>query len=183
MKNLRWLKSVCVEIIFYLMNNIVTNFPSHIIRKFFYRHIMNFKIGNKSYIFMGVTFDTRSNFKIGNNSVVNKNCRLDNRGGLFIGSNVSISEDVQILTADHDHQSIKFEGRTNSVTICDYVFIGTRAIILPGVILGKGCIVCAGAVVTKSVGKNEMVAGVPARTIKKRIENYNYTVNYCRLFH
>jgi maltose O-acetyltransferase len=183
MKKLSYIKYVGIEVVFYLMNNIVSSFPSHTFRKFFYRHIMKFKIGNQSYIFMGTSFDTRNNFKIGDNSVINRNCRLDNRGGLFIGNNVSISEDVQILTADHDPQSSKFEGRANPVTICDYVFVGTRAIILPGVILGRGCIVGAGSVVTKNVNENMIVAGVPAKEIKKRIDNYEYVVNYCRLFH
>lgn len=183
MKKLNLIKYLFIEIILYLSNRLITNIPSHYLRTAFYRHVMKYVIGDNSYIFMGAFFDTRSNFKIGHNSVINQNCRLDNRGGLYIGNNVSISADVCILTADHNPQSAQFEGRTKSVKISDYVFIGTRAIILPGVTLGKGCIVCAGAVVTKNVDENVMVAGVPAIPIKNRNEDYDYTVSYGRLFH
>jgi acetyltransferase-like isoleucine patch superfamily enzyme len=60
------------------------------------------------------------------------------------------------------------------VLIEDYVFIGTRAMILPGVILGKGCAVAAGAIVTKSVVPFTIVAGVPAKPIGHRVENLEY---------
>lgn len=179
----RYIKLVCYEGLLYLSNSLIAKIPSHFVRKAFYRNALNLKIGKNSYIFMGASFDTRKNFVMGYNSVINQNCRLDNRGGLYIGNNVSISADVQILTADHNLHSSRFEGRTKPVTIYDYVFVGTRAMILPGVTLGKGCVVCAGAVVTKSVDENVMVAGVPARPIGKRNETYDYIINYGRLFH
>ena len=183
MRRISFLKIIVIEGLLYISNGLIAKIPSHNLRKSFYRYALNISIGKNSFIFMVVTFDTRSNFSMGNNSVVNQNCRLDNRGGLFIGNNVSISSNVQILTADHNPQSAKFEGRTKSVNIYDYVFVGTRAMILPGVTLGKGCVVCAGAVVTKDVAENIMVAGVPARPIGKRNEMHEYTVNYGRLFH
>jgi len=69
------------------------------------------------------------------------------------------------------------------VVIEDYVFIGPRAIILPGVTIGKGAVVAAGAVVTKSVEPHTIVAGVPAREIAQRkITNYNYRLGRPRLF-
>lgn len=118
------------------------------------------------------------------NSVINANCRLDTRGGIYIGENVSISNQVVILTADHDMDSSDMAGRTKKVTIEDYVWIGTRAMIMPGVIIGKGAVVAAGAVVTKNVEPFEVVAGVPARRIKNRMErkDYSYDASYKRLF-
>lgn len=120
---------------------------------------------------------------IGNNSIVNQKVRIDTRGGVIIGDNVSISADVQILTADHDIMSRTFEGHSGSVLIGDFVFIGTRAMILKGVSLGKGSVVCAGAVVTKNVDDFSVVAGVPAREIYKRTTALDYTIKYWRLFH
>ncbi|WP_333480017.1 acyltransferase [Allocoleopsis sp.] len=132
---------------------------------------------------MGAWFDAPKNFKVGKHSVINQKCRLDNRGGITIGENVSISAEVCILTADHDLQSWDFAGRTRPVHIEDYVFIGTRAVILPGVTLGKGCAVAAGAIVTKSVSPCTIVAGVPAKPIGKRQPDLQYRLSYRRLFY
>jgi acetyltransferase-like isoleucine patch superfamily enzyme len=144
---------------------------------------MKFDIGENSCIFMGAWFDTWGGFKIGKNSVVNHNCRMDTRGGITIGDNVSISADVFILTADHDLLDLKFQGRVGSVTIEDYVFIGTRAMILRGVTLGKGSAVAAGSIVTKDVLPFTIVAGIPAKKIGSRPKNLDYTCHYHKLFH
>jgi acetyltransferase-like isoleucine patch superfamily enzyme len=143
---------------------------------------MNLEIGSGSFIFMYFWLDTKGNLKIGKNSVINQKCRLDNRGDIAIGNNVSISSEVCILTADHDLQNPKFNGRVRPVKIEDYVFIGTRAMILPGVTLGKGSAVAAGAVVTKDVPPFVIVAGVPAKPIGNRPKNLDYSCYYPRLF-
>jgi acetyltransferase-like isoleucine patch superfamily enzyme len=179
----RYFQRVRSEFVLFVANRVVNHVPSHCFRKLFYRTIMGFKIGSDSYIFMDAWFDARGGFAIGNNSVINQKCRLDTRGGIIIGNNVSIAAEVQILTADHDIQSRIFEGHTGSVSIGDFVFIGTRAILLKGVSLGKGAVICAGAVVTKDVEDFSVVAGVPAREIYKRTTTLDYTINYGRLFH
>lgn len=178
-----FIKKFYFDGILYTTNCLVAHIPSHVIRLSFYRYCLDLEIGKNTHIFMGAWFDTKKNFKIGNNSIINQKCRLDNRGGITIGDNVSISAEVCILTADHDLQSCDFAGRTRSVTIEDYVFIGTRAMILPGITLGKGCAVAAGAVVTKSVAPFVIVAGVPAKPIGKRQTDLQYQLNYRRLFH
>ena len=188
---LKFIKKCCMDItkqvlsegLLYVANYILNYIPFHFVRLGFYRIVFQFDIGSDSVIFMGAWFDTKKNLKIGNNSIINQKCRLDNRGGITIGNNVSISAEVCILTADHDLQSCDFVGRTRSVIIEDYVFIGTRAMILPGITLGKGCAVAAGAVVTKSVAPFVIVAGVPAKPIGKRQTNLQYHLNYRRLFH
>ena len=132
---------------------------------------------------MDAWFDSKGTFHIGNNSVINQKCRLDNRSGIWIGDNVSISAETCILTADHDIQTSDFAGRSRPVIIEDYVFIGTRAIILPGVTLGKGAVIAAGAIVTKSVEPFTIMAGVPARPIGVRNNELNYETHYPRLFY
>jgi maltose O-acetyltransferase len=143
---------------------------------------MRFDIGDHSNIFSGASFDTRGSFRMGNNSVINERCRLDNRGGLSIGQNVSISAETCILTADHDPHDSAFTGRNRPVVIEDYVFIGTRALILPGITIGRGAVVGAGAVVTKSVPPLAIVAGSPAREIGQRNPDLDYQLDYQRFF-
>ena len=170
------------EGLIYIANRVVAHIPFHFVRLFFYRTCLGFKIGVGSTIFMDAWFDSQRFFSIGKNSTINQKCRLDNRGGLTIGDNVTISSEVCILTADHDLQSSNFEGRTRPVNIENYVFVGTRAMILPGVTLEEGSAVAAGAVVTRNVARFTIVAGVPARSIGKRCSNLHYSASYIRLF-
>jgi acetyltransferase-like isoleucine patch superfamily enzyme len=170
------------DALLYLCNKVVAEIPSHTLRLAFYRKVMGFDIGRRSFIFMGAQFDCRNGFSLGDHSVINERCRLDNRGTLRIGSNVSISSEVCILTADHDPQSESFAGRNRAVEIADYSFIGTRALILPGCNIGRGAIVAAGSVVSKNVEPFAIVAGNPAKVIGQRPENLNYALHYGRLF-
>lgn len=176
------LAEISSELRLFVCNKIVCSIPSHKARLWFYRKLMNFKLQPKVHIFMNCTFDCSENLSIGENSVINANCRLDNRGGLTIGENVSISEGVIILTADHDITSSAFAGRSREVTIEDYVWLGTRAMIMPGITIGKGAVVAAGAVVTRNVDPLCVVAGVPAKVIKMRDVNLLYQTVYMRLF-
>jgi acetyltransferase-like isoleucine patch superfamily enzyme len=174
--------SILSELRLYLCNHIVAHVPSHSIRLGFYKRIMNFKIGKGSTIFMNCKFDTAKQFIIGDNVVINSGCRLDNRGQINIGNNVSISQDVIILTADHDVDSDSLKGRQLRVEIHENAFVGTRAMILPGVKIEAGGVVAAGSLVNKDVGVNMVVGGVPARFLKLRNPDYNYKVSYRRLF-
>ena len=90
------------------------------------------------------------------------------RGSLQIGSNVSVSPEAAILTAYHRHDRDDFGVESKAVTVEDHVWIGARAIILPGVTLGRGSVVGAGAVVTRDVPPLTIVAGNPARPVGTR---------------
>ena len=114
--------------------------------------------------------------------MVNSGCRLDTRGGIKIGSNVGISQQVIILTADHDMNFSDFAGRSREVVIEDYAFIGTRAMVLPGITIGRGAIIAAGAIVTKDVPAYAVVAGVPAKVVKERRKDLDYSAEYFRKF-
>ncbi len=176
------LRRVRFDGLLYLCNHIIAELPSHTLRLGFYRSVMQFDIGRRSFIFMGARFDCSGNFSLGDHSVINEHCRLDNRGSLRIGNNVSISSEVCILTADHDPQSESFAGRNRHVELEDNVFIGTRALILPGTRIGRSAFVAAGSVVTKDVEPFAIVAGNPAKLIGQRPQNLNYQLNYARLF-
>ena len=81
---------------------------------------------------------------------------------------------MRIITVNHNTERIDIPMREQGslppqkVTICDDVWIGARVIILPGVTIGKGSIIAAGAVVTKNVPEYAVVGGVPAKVIKYR---------------
>lgn len=176
------LKTFFSELKLYLCNEWISVIPSHVFRKWFYRNIMKFHIGKNGHIFMHCNFDSSGGLSIGEYTVVNSKCRLDTRGGIKIGKNVSVSQEVIILTADHDFNSPDFAGRNRPVTIEDYVWIGTRAMILPGVTIGRGALIAAGAIVTKNVEPFTMVAGIPAKFVKRRFEEVSYNTYYKRLF-
>lgn len=94
---------------------------------------------------------------------------IDLTAPVHIGDGVYMGYDVMLTTAHHEvGESEQRCGRRVFRTICveDGVWIGSRALILPGVRLGRGSVIAAGAVVTRDVAPNTMVGGVPARLIR-----------------
>lgn len=92
-----------------------------------------------------------------------------------IGKYVCINDGVVILSASHDVLDPFWQHKKAPIYIGDYVWIATNAIILPGVSIGKGAVVGAGAVVSKNVNDYAIVIGNPAKEItKKRIDTLNY---------
>lgn len=89
-----------------------------------------------------------------------------------MGSDVILSAGVKILTVTLDIGGLTAAERRvvhvcKAINIGDRVWIGAGAIVLPGVSIGLNAIVAAGSVVTRSVGANELVAGNPARLVRK----------------
>ena len=173
------------ELRLYVCNHVVAKIPSHTLRLAFYRWVMGFEISKGTAIFLGAQFHAARGLKVGVFSVVNQDCRLDTRGKIEIGDCTSISPETAILTADHNTQSKAFHGRIRPVVIGNQVWIGTRATILPGVKIGDGAVVAAGAVVTKDVPNFVIVAGIPAKQIGVRPTELRYggeNGGYFRLF-
>jgi len=161
----------------YIPNHIISRIPFYGIRNFYYKLILGVKLGEGSSIHMGAFF-VEGKLSMGLNSVINRNCHLDCRGSIFVGDNVSISPDCSLITASHVVNSSDFKYIEGRIIINNYVWIGTRAMILPNVELGEGAVVCAGAVVSKDVPPYTVVGGVPAREISKRSKDLNYSCNY-----
>ena len=156
--------------------------PSHHFRRFFYR-LFGIKIGKGSTIHTGARFYNPRNIQIGEDSIIGEGAVLDGRDKLTVGDHVDIASEVMIYNSEHDVQSIDFRAIKKPVVIEDYVFIGPRAIILPGVKIGKGAVVGAGAVVTKDVGPSSIVGGVPAKEIGKReLKEYRYKLGRAAWF-
>lgn len=141
--------------------------PLHHFRRMSYR-LVGMKIGQGSSIHTGLRLYYPPNIQIGEDTIVGEFAVLDGRDKLIIGNHVDIASEVMIYNAHHDIQDENFAPVQKPVIVEDYVFIGPRAIILPGVTIGKGAVVAAGAVVTKDVAPFSIVGGVPAQVIGER---------------
>jgi acetyltransferase-like isoleucine patch superfamily enzyme len=174
-----WLKNSCIYnfsrslILEYMVNSIIPHIPFWSWRRCLLR-LSGMKIGEGSFIMKRNYFMNANLISIGKHSHINTQCILDGRGGITIGSSVSISHRVNIMTGSHDYKSPNFQGIFKPIVIEDYAWIGVGATILQSVTIGRGAVVCAGAVVTKDVPAFAVVAGVPAKTIGSRPENLDY---------
>lgn len=163
-----------------VLGEIVQHLPSYRLRYLFYR-AAGMRIGKQTAIFRKCYLQDLRNISIGDHCMIGFHCRLDGRGHLTIGSNVNISSFTIIESGSHDLET--FEPRFEPITIHDYVWIGTRALILQGVVVGEGAVIAAGSVVTRSVAPYSIVAGVPARVIGERKREIKYTLTGMPLFH
>src|SRR3989344_7229301 len=162
--------------------HIIGLIPSHHVRRFFYR-ISGMIIGDGSTIHTGARFYDPGNIRIGKDSIIGERVVLDGRDKIIIGNHVAIATEVMIYNAEHNVQSENFSSKTEPVVIEDYVFIGPRAIILPGVKVGKGAVVAAGAVVTKNVDEFSIVGGVPAKIIgERKVKDLKYKLGRAAWF-
>lgn len=150
--------------------------PSYHIRKFVYKSL-GAEIGKN------VTFHFRTEIrgihklKVGAGSIIGDNALLDARRGLTIGKNVNIASDVTIHPGGHNIRDPFFRPPAlscNPIIIGDWVYIGARAMILNGVNIGEGAVLCAGCIVTKDVEPYAVVAGIPAKKISERPRDLRY---------
>ena len=160
----------------------ITWCPIWTIRKFFFL-ISGMKLGKKAKLHCGCWFFSPAGIEIGPGTIVGYRSFLDGRAKLKIGAQVDIASEVMIYNSEHDIHSEDMRPIEQPVEIGDYVFIGPRAIILPGVKIGRGAVVAAGAVVTKNVPAKTIVAGIPAKPIgKRRVKKLSYRLGRSRLF-
>ena len=109
---------------------------------------------------------------LGNNSGIGIKCCIN--GPVTIGNNVMMGQEVIIYTTRHNDSRVDIpimeQGmcKVSPVTICDDVWIGGRVIILPGVTIGQGSIIGAGAIVTKDIPPYSVAVGVPAKVVRNR---------------
>ena len=164
-----------------ILNGIINLLPVWVIRRLFYS-MARIKIGHQTKINMFQHFIAPSKIRIGSNSHINRYCFLDGRGGINIGNNVSISYKSALITGSHDIHSSSFPVKLAPIVIADNVWLGFGVTILQGVRIGKGAVVCAGAVVTKDIPDYSIVAGVPAKIIGTRSMNLDYKCSPKELF-
>ncbi len=112
--------------------------------------------------------DCGKNIKVGKNVFINACCKFQDQGGIKIGNGVLIGHNVTLATLNHDERpDFRQNIYPKPIKIGDNVWIGSNATILQGVTIGNGAIIGANAVVTKDVPENTIVAGIPAKIIRK----------------
>jgi acetyltransferase-like isoleucine patch superfamily enzyme len=127
-----------------------------------------FKVHRSATLQGGIRFFHVGRLSVGEGTLVNRGVYLDNRGGIAIGRQVSIAHDVRIYTMGHDPHDPGFATKAAAVQIDDHAVVFAAAMIMPGVHVGEGAVVMAGAVVTKDVPAGRMVGGNPAQDIGER---------------
>jgi acetyltransferase-like isoleucine patch superfamily enzyme len=143
------------------------------LRLYLYRRI-GMKVGKNCVIRRGIYLGSPNELQLGDGSFLGR-ASLYCTGGVKIGRNVNVSDGVVIITAKHDVNSPTFEATYEPITIEDWAWIATNAIVLAGVTIGEAAVVAAGAVVTKDVLPYTVVGGNPAKVIGERTRQpFNY---------
>ena len=156
-------------------------FPSHRVRTFFYRRA-GLSIHPTSSIHWRAEFYAPQSIRIGRFCTIGDSAFLDGRSGLTIGDCVNFGSHVSVYTRQHDIDAADFAEVGAPVVIGDYAWVSSHSIILPGVSIGEGAVVAAGAVVTKDVAPYTLVGGNPARYIRDRSRDLTYKLGYAKRF-
>lgn len=134
---------------------------------------MGANIGKRVIYYPGVWIEPGRNFVVGDDVDFALGVQVSTEGGVTIGDRVLIGYGTKIFSSNHvvppmTERIFNSGAKYDPVRIANDVWIGSNCIILPGVTIGEGAVIAAGSVVTRSVGRGEMVAGVPARLIRNR---------------
>lgn len=165
-------------LIAYGYNHWFSNCPSRKIRHTFLKSYLG-SMGKGSGVQMGCRFLNGRKVHLGDRNVINFGCLFDGRHfNIQTGRDVSIGPEAGILTLGHNPQCPDFSTLGGEVTIGDYAWIGYRAIILPGVSIGEGAVIAAGAIVTKDVESYTIVGGSPAQKIGVRSKRLRYDLKF-----
>jgi acetyltransferase-like isoleucine patch superfamily enzyme len=165
-------------VVAWIYNAIVGRLPSRTLRGIYLRGWLK-RYGTGTGVQLGCRFLNGRKVALGERNVINFGCLLDGRVyPIIFGNDVSIGPEASILTLGHDPQSGSFADKGGPVILGDRAWIGYRALVLPGVTIGEGAVVAAGAVVTRDIAPYTIVGGNPAREIGKRASNLSYKLAF-----
>lgn len=142
------------------------------LRSVYYRVAMR-RMGRRTTILAGCHLNYAERIEIGADTSIGLECIIDGAGGVIIGDWVRMGPRVTLITANHRFEKrsmrIKEQGLAHAaVEIGDDVWFGANVTVLPGVKIGTGAVVAAGAVVTRDIPEYAVVVGVPGRVVKYR---------------
>ena len=138
-------------------------------------------LGTNTYICDDASLCCLENISLGDHVWIGHQCFVDGFGGISIGSGTIVGNKTEIISANHnfkgeDMWEVPYDKRfiKKPVVIGENVWLGMRALVLPGVEIGEGAIIGAGSVVTKNVPPLAIVGGNPAAVIKYRDADQYY---------
>ena len=126
------------------------------------------EIGDRVYVSPRVWFGSKR-VALGDGTFVNYGCRFNTTAPISIGERCAIGMDVVFITASHEigpHERRAGVETAAPITVGSGVWIGARAVLLPGVTIGDGVVIASGAVVTRDCAQDGVYGGVPARRIR-----------------
>jgi len=146
--------------------------PSSAVRRVILRWFGT-KVGRGVVLRPGVRVKYPWNLSIGDFSWIGEDAWIDNLVEIKIGANVCVSQGAYLCTGNHDWSDPKFALQVRPIELEDGSWVGTHALICPGVTIGKCGVAAAGSVVTKSVPAFEIHSGNPAQFVKRRVVREN----------
>lgn len=171
----RWIRSyVGIPVVTllrgWILNRIVAYIPVAAVRLAYYRHVCGIQIGPGSSVWMGAQFtgEALDQIRIGARCSIAYDSFWVAGVPIVIADDVVTGHRVEFYTSDHDPDDPAFTRRDAPIVVEEHAWIGSRAIVLKGVTIGRGAVVAAGAVVTRSVAPYTIVAGNPARPVRPR---------------
>lgn len=132
-----------------------------------------YEIGVDSLVDFNVIAHSPENIKIGSKVFIGRNVILAAYDHITIGDGCAIAAGCKLISGNHSYSKPLNDQEVEDyilepIVLKNDVWLGYNVIVLPGVILGRGCTVAAGSVVTKSFPEFSIIAGVPAKTVKMR---------------
>lgn len=152
----------------------------HFIRNIYFKMTFS-KLGKGVLIDYKTFFRCMSHIEIGDNVGINRGCEFFTSVTLpkkiILHNNVTLSPNVKFFNAGHDYNYLDLPVTSSEIVVEEFVWIGCNSVVLQGITIGKGSIVCANSVVTKDIPPYSMVAGVPAKIIKSDLNRTSSNVD------